>query len=127
MPDFRLSDEAWDALQLPINLAFFMRSTAAGRVVALYPSPGGATESLVAADAWEALAQENPVLNEFEPDVEGLLVNRVAESCECYRVGIDECYKLVGLIRSSWHGLSGGTAVWGEIARFFATLKERSS
>ena len=57
LPDFRLTDEAWEGLQLPINLAFFLHSTPAGRVVALYPSPAGATESLVAPEAWEALAR----------------------------------------------------------------------
>jgi hypothetical protein len=126
LPDLRLTDEAWDALQLPINLAFFLRSTPAGRVVALYPSPAGATESLVAAEAWETLAEDNPALRDVEPDVEGLLVNRIGESREYYRVGIDHCYRLVGLIRSHWRGLSGGAMVWGEIAGFFAGLRERS-
>ena len=56
----------------------------------------------------------------LEPDVEALLVNRIGEARECYRVGIDECYKLVGLIRTHWRGLSGGQAVWDEIGRFFA-------
>jgi hypothetical protein len=93
----------------------------------LYPSPAGATEALVPAEAWEALTEENPVLRGLEPDVEGLLVNRVGEARECYRVGIDECYKLVGLIRIHWRGLSGGTVVWDQIGRFFAGLKERSS
>ena len=65
-------------------------------------------------------------VRDFEPDVEALLVNRVGEARECYRVGIDDCYRLVGVIRTHWRGLSGGTAVWDEIGRFFAGLKERS-
>ena len=36
---------------------------------------------------------------------------------EYYIVPIDECFKLVGLIRSRWQGLSGGTEVWREIGR----------
>lgn len=127
LPDFRITDEAWEALQLPINLAYFVRRTPEGRVIALYPSPAGATESTVEGGAWEILEQENPALREFEPDVEGLLVNRVGESRAYYRVGIDECYRLVGLIRTRWRGLSGGAEVWGEIARFFAGLQERST
>jgi hypothetical protein len=126
LPDLRLTDEAWDALQLPINLAFFLKSTPAGRVVALYPSPAGATESLVAAEAWGALAEGNPSLRTLEPDVEGLLVNRIAASRDYYRVGIDQCYRLVGLIRTHWRGLSGGSLVWGKIAGFFAGLEARS-
>lgn len=127
LPDFKLSDVMWEGLNLPINLAFFLRSTPTGQIIALYPSPAGATESLVSSEAWEDLTQENPILHDFEPDAEGLLVNRVGVVCESYRVGIDECYKLVGLIRTRWRGLSGGTEVWGEIRRFFDGLKERSS
>jgi hypothetical protein len=41
-------------------------------------------------------------------------------------VPIDECFRLVGLIRTHWRGLSGGTAVWAEIGRFFTALKEHS-
>lgn len=123
--DFRLPDVAWQGLSLPIDLAFFVRSTAAGGIVALYPSPAGATESPVAAEAWGALAEENPVLRAFEPDVEALLVNRLGQARECYRVGVDECYRLVGLVRAHWRGLSGG-GVWQEIDRYFAGLKERS-
>jgi hypothetical protein len=127
LPDFALSDATWDGLQLPINLAFFLRSTPEGRVVALYPSPAGATEATVDEQAWRALEEDNPILRDFETDVEGLLVNRVGEARDCYRVGVDECYRLVGLIRAHWRGLSGGAEVWGEIARFFAELRERSS
>jgi len=124
---FRLTDAAWDGLAIPIDLAFFFRSTPACGIVAQYPSPAGATESLVSPDAWEALAADNPALGELEPDVEALLVNRVAGAREAYRVGIDECYKLVGLIRTKWRGLSGGREVWDEIRGHFARLKERSS
>ena len=60
-----------------------------------------------------------------------LLVNRVghvrgAAPAEYYLVPIDECYKLVGLIRTHWRGLSGGTEVWREIGAFFAALKNES-
>jgi hypothetical protein len=126
LADFRMTDEVWEGLSIPINLAFFMESTPAGRVVALYPSPAGATESLVTLETWEALMMENPVLRQLEPDAEALLVNRTGATREHYRVGIDECYKLAGLIRIHWRGLSGGSAVWDEIGRFFAGLKERS-
>jgi hypothetical protein len=124
---FHLTDAAWDGLGIPIDLAFFVRSTPAEGVVAVYPSPAGATESLVSSEAWESLAEENPVLRDLEPDVETLLVNRVGGARECYRVGIDECYKVVGLIRTRWRGLSGGQEVWQAIREHFAGLKERSS
>jgi hypothetical protein len=124
--DLVLDDATWDALQLPINLAFFVRSTPLGQVLALYPSPAGATESLVAAEAWSSLEAANPALREIEPDVEGLLVNRVGTAREAYRAGLDVCYRLVGLIRKHWRGLSGGPAVWGAVTGFFDELRVRS-
>jgi hypothetical protein len=124
--DFQLSDAQWDDLCLPINLAFFVSSTPAGRVLAFYPGPAGATESLLPLEAWHALVEENPVLVELEPDVEALLANRVSGAREYYRTPIDECYKLVGLIRIKWRGLSGGSEVWDEVGQFFTSLKARS-
>lgn len=126
LTDFRLTDIEWESLHLPINLAFFLYNSPAGRVVAFYPSPAGAMESLVELDAWEALAEANPVLRELEPDAEALLVYRVGEARDYYRLGIDECYKLAGLIRKHWRGLAGGTEVWEEIGRFFDGLRERA-
>jgi hypothetical protein len=123
---FRMTDAQWDALLIPINLAFFSHRSSEDRVVALYPSPAGATESLLSLEAWQALVADNPELSTLEPDVEALLVNRVGEARDHYRVGVDECFKLVGLIRANWRGLSGGAEVWTEIGRFFAALKERA-
>jgi hypothetical protein len=126
LPDFKLSDAQWESLHLPINLAFFYQSSVAERVIAMFPSPAGATESLLTFESWQELVAENPVLSELAPDVEALLVNRVGSLREYTRAPIDECFKLVGLIRTHWRGLSGGTEVWKEIARFSASLRERS-
>lgn len=126
LADFRLPEEVWAALDLPINLAFFLNSTALGRVVALYPSPGGATEALPPPDAWQMLVEDNPSLANLIPDVEALLVNRLSSPSGYYRVGIDKCYELVGLIRTHWRGISGGKAVTREIDRFFTALQERA-
>jgi hypothetical protein len=126
LADFHLSDLQWESLHLPINLAFFYYSSPAKRVIAMFPSPAGATESLLPLEAWDELAAENPVLSEMEPDVEALLVNRTGEGRQYIRVPIDECFKLVGLIRTHWRGLSGGTEVWREITKFFNSLNERA-
>jgi hypothetical protein len=132
LPDFVLTESQWNGLMMPINMAFFHRSTPhAGRVIAMYPSPAGATESLLTLDTWGEIAENNPVLEEMEADVEALLVNRIGHSRgfsvpEHYIVPIDECYKLVGLIRSHWSGLAGGTEVWRHIAEFFTQLKAKS-
>jgi hypothetical protein len=131
LQDFQLSDAQWDGLMVPIEMAFFFHSTPHGKMIALYPSPAGPTESLLALDTWNDIVEANPVLNQMEPDVTALLVNRVghvhgAAPAEYYLVPIDECYKLVGLIRAHWRGLSGGTEVWREISAFFAALKKRA-
>jgi hypothetical protein len=132
LSDFRMTDAQWDGLMIPINLAFFFHSTPSARVVAFYPSPAGPTESLLSLESWEEIVRENPVLGEMEPDVEALLVKRIggargSTGAEYYLVPVDECFRLVGLIRARWRGLSGGAEVWEEIARFFADLKARAT
>lgn len=129
--EFQLTDSQWNSLLIPINVAFFFTSSLQERVVALYPSPAGAPESQLPLDTWSQLIEENPVLRDMETDVEALLVNRLGPSrgylsAEYYVVPIDECYRLVGLIRTHWRGLSGGTEVWDELQQFFAGLKARA-
>lgn len=127
LPDFQMTDAIWDGVLIPVGMAFFFSSSAEKKMMAYYPSPAGATESLLSPDAWEAITRANPALGEMEPDVEALLVNRVRGAHDYYRVPIDECYRLVGLVRLYWQGLSGGTEVWGEIGKFFADLTRRSA
>jgi Family of unknown function (DUF5947) len=126
LENLRLTDEQWARLQLPVDLAFFFYSTPADRVVALYPSPLGATESRLELDAWQELERENPVLRELERDVEALLVNRARGMHEHFLVPIDDCYALVALIRSHWKGLAGGEDVWREIGSFFDRLRAQA-
>ncbi len=126
LPDFRLTDAQWESLMIPIGMAFFFHSSPAGKTIALYPSPAGATESLLDLASWATVVEDNPVLGGLEMDVEALLVNRVRGAADYYLVPIDECFKLVGVIRAGWRGLSGGTEVWQEIEKFFAVLKEKS-
>src|SRR5580692_6844092 len=132
LADFHLSDGQWESLMVPISMAFFFRSTQDARVVAFYPSPAGATESLLPLETWKDIEEANPIVKEMEADVEALLVNRVGHvrgfaPPEYYVLPIDECYKLVGLIRANWRGLSGGVEVWQEIGHFFDGLKHRAT
>jgi hypothetical protein len=132
LANFHMTDAQWDGLMIPINMAFFFKSSLEEKIVALYPSPAGATESLLAFETWNDIVSENPALAEMETDVEALLVNRVGqarglETAEYYLLPIDECYKLVGLIRAHWRGLSGGTEVWQELGRFFTALKAKAT
>jgi hypothetical protein len=127
LPEFQISDAEWESLALPINLAFFFQHGVTGRTVAMYPSPAGATESLLPLTSWTGFVEKNSALARMEPDTEALLVNRVAGAREYFITPIDRCYELVGLIRAHWRGLSGGEKAWEEIERFFARLRETAS
>lgn len=124
---FDLPDELWATFQIPIGLAFFFLSEATEGVVALYPSPAGATESELYLDAWNELVAANPVLADLEPEVEALVVNRLADPHRFAIVPIDRCYELVGMIKASWQGISGGDAVRNAVDVFFARLESGSA
>lgn len=126
IPGFQMSDAQWESLALPINLTFFYHDSAAGKMTAMYPSPAGATESLLPMAKWEALAEENPRLALIKPDVEALLVNRLVNTREYFIAPIDVCYELAGLVRAHWRGLSGGEKVWDEVEGFFGRLRARA-
>jgi hypothetical protein len=127
---FECGEELWGMLGIPIGLAFFMCSSGsdpAHPVVAFYPSPAGATESVLGLDAWDALEQANPILEQLEPDAEALIVNRLAEPPQYAIAPIDVCYALVGLIKSRWEGISGGDALGGAVSEFFETIRARAT
>jgi hypothetical protein len=123
---FDMTDSEWDALQIPVNMTFFVRNSQAQRVMAFYPSPMGPTESSLPLSAWDDLAERNLILSEMEADVEALLIHRRPEGRDYLIVPIDACYKLVGLIRLRWKGIHGGAEVHEEIDRFFRSLKEQA-
>ncbi|MBA2296329.1 MAG: hypothetical protein H0W16_14495 [Actinobacteria bacterium] len=122
-----LPDELWASFRIPIGLAFFFDSSAAGGVVAFYPSPAGTTECELDLGPWEALAAANPVLEGLETDAEALVVNRLAGARQHAIVPIEECYRLVGLVRVNWEGISGGPGIETAVAGFFAELEERAA
>jgi hypothetical protein len=124
LADFAFSDAEWEEMMLPIGLAFFIRREEGG-MAAFYPSPAGVVESLISLDSWKRTAGAHTILATMEPEVEALLVNRVAGDPQYFLVPLDECYRLAGLIRQQWRGLSGGPGVWGAVARFFDELRQR--
>jgi hypothetical protein len=118
-----LDDLAWRALGIPVEMAFFVRESETERVRAFYPSPAGATESELPLEAWGEIETANPALAELESDVEALLVNRTGPATEAFVVGIDQCYRLVAVVRTHWQGFTGGAEVWREIEDFFSRLR----
>ena len=102
-PDFELSPEQWDNLQIPVSVAFFFLNSSLGRVAAFYPGPAGATESELPLDTWAEVIDANPQLATLQPDVEAFLVRSRPNGggTECYIVPIDACYELVGHLRTT--------------------------
>jgi hypothetical protein len=131
-PDFVLTDQQWDALQIPVGMAFFLRSgSAESSVLACYPSPAGATESELDLAAWSHGVGAGRLAALLEPDVEALLVRRgageeAAAETRCVLVPVDACYRLVGLVRRHWRGFDGGAEAWAHIDAFFDAITARS-
>jgi hypothetical protein len=126
LPDLDIPDDLWAAFQIPIGLAFFMHSTVTSCVVAMYPSPAGATESELHFESWNRMCELNPVLGELEPDIEGLIVNRLSDPPVYTIAPIDRCYALTGAIKATWEGISGGTGVDHAVTRFFDELRAKA-
>jgi hypothetical protein len=126
-PASQMAPAQWDALQIPVNIAFFFVNSELGRAVAFYPSPAGATECELALDCWDEIVSANPELGSLQPDVEALLVRTQLGSggAECYLVPVDVCYELVGNLRRLWRGFDGGSEAHAEIESFFAKVRAR--
>jgi hypothetical protein len=123
LPDFELPEELWAQFRIPIGLAFFMHSSVTDCIVAMYPSPAGATESELHFETWNRLVELNPVLGALEADAEALIVNRMAERPMFAIAPIDRCYMLVGLVKAAWEGISGGSGMERAIETYFEELR----
>lgn len=121
-----LDEAGWGRLQIPVRTAFFFKNSVQARHVAFYPSPAGATESLLGLDELEELAAAHPDFKMLEPDVEALLVHGPKNTpFQAYLVPINSCYELVGRVRKGWRGFDGGEAAWKSIDEFFAGIAAR--
>ncbi|SDX98619.1 hypothetical protein SAMN05421504_104139 [Amycolatopsis xylanica] len=125
-PDFTQAAGVWESIGIPVRMAFLFRNSVLDKTVAFYPSPAGATESLLPLGAWEELLAANTEFATVSPDVEALLLNKLDNTFECFLVPIDVCYELVGLVKLHWRGFDGGSEAWAAIDGFFADLRERS-
>lgn len=113
-----------EVLGVPVGLVFFV-PRADGTVTAEGPSPAGAMRWEVDAAAWQRLVAAWPQLASLEPDVEALLVNTVHGLDHHWIVPVDDCFRMVAVVRREWRGLSGGGRVWPAVERFFEDLTER--
>ena len=128
-PDFALDRRAWEALQIPVGLAFFFHNSTLDRTVAFYPGPAGATESELDLQAWNDIRTADGRVDAIAADTEALLVripDDDAASPQAYLVPIDACYEFVGRLRMLWRGFDGGQDARRYMNEFFETIADRS-
>jgi len=134
-PDFALDRRAWEALQIPVGVAFFFTNSDLGRTVAFYPGPAGATESELDLKVWDAIGGADSRAALLADDVEALLVrvpdadavqNGEIPRPQTYLVPIDACYEFVGRLRMVWRGFDGGQQAREFIDDFFARVDARA-
>jgi Family of unknown function (DUF5947) len=137
-PAHPLSVADWDALEIPVGLAFFLRRSAGGEVTGFYPSPAGATECRLDLEAWQRIEGSHPMLTAAAPDVEAILIYRADvgdrgpisrgdAGVDCFLVPIDACYELAGRMRLLWRGFDGGSEARASIAEFLDGVRARSA
>jgi hypothetical protein len=119
-----LPDDLWARFGIPIGLAFFLRT--GGGVVAFYPSPAGATEKEIDVGVFSELEERNPRVRELDVESEVLIVDRLGERMRSAIAPTDEAYRLVGLVKTHWRGISGGPELQGAVDGFFEELREKA-
>jgi hypothetical protein len=129
LPDFALDRRRWEALQIPVGVAFFFRNSHLDRTVAFYPGPAGATESELDLESWNDLRAADPRVDILADDTEALLV-RVPDQQDgppvCHVLPIDACYEFVGRLRMLWRGFDGGQDARRYMSEYFETVADRS-
>jgi hypothetical protein len=128
-PGHPLTVAEWDALEIPVGLAFFLRSSASGDTTAFYPSPAGATECRLDLVAWARIAAGHPLLGAAAADVEAILISRGEQGqggVQAFLIPIDACYELAGRMRLLWRGFDGGAEARDAVASFLERARERA-
>ena len=117
----------WDALGIPVAVAYCYRDSMNDRSIVCYPGPAGIIDADLEPAVWDALRAATPLAAHVEDDVEALLVRgaRGTHVLSCYLVPITAAYELAGRLRSAWQGFSGGDAATAMLAEFFADLDRR--
>ncbi|WP_214107874.1 DUF5947 family protein [Acrocarpospora catenulata] len=117
----RLAGPPPQDLGIPVGLAYFVKNPD-DVVVAHYPSPAGPTRWELDPATWERLTGQYEPLRAMRPRLEAFLVAVVRGMDERWLVPIDDCHRLVALVRAEWKGMSGGQELWTRLSTFFAEL-----
>ena len=123
-PDFALDRRQWEALQIPVGLAFFFRTRRwTGRWRSI-PGPPAPPNPNWTSTAWNDIAAADPRVDVLADDIEALLVrvpdDEDAPPAVAFWCPIDACYEFVGRLRMLWRGFDGGQQVRRFIDEFFA-------
>jgi len=113
-----LDESLWQSLGVPVALASFVK-TPEGFWNAAYPGPAGLIQTALSDEAVRTLLGRNPQWTELQPHVEAIVVNRLTDPARALLLPIDEHFRLAGMLRSQWRGLSGGDEVWQCLEDFF--------
>ncbi|MES1187441.1 MAG: DUF5947 family protein [Myxococcales bacterium] len=124
LAELEFDDAVWAELSVPVGLAFFTMRSRTGEVVATFPGRAGLIESFVPLKAYSELERRFPVLRGILPDVEALLVRRSLRHQDYFRVSIDHCYELAGLLRGADAPLSSPELA--VVQAFFARLDDQA-
>lgn len=123
------ADVEWDALGVPIRLAFFVVAEGDPQPLAFFPSPAGPIELQPDLATFGRMREKSVAVQRMRPDVEALLVHHARPADdggpspgEQYVVSVDVCYRLVGIVRAHWRGFGGGAEVWRRIEALFVAL-----
>ena len=96
-------------------------------MVAMYPSPAGATESELELSAWQDLRRRSTRCSRVSSPMPRRWSSTGSPIRREFAIApIDECYALVGAIKLSWEGISGGAAIERAVPSFFDRLRKRA-
>jgi hypothetical protein len=124
---FAITRDRLADLGVPVSLAICYQDSSRDHGVVCYPGPAGLAEAELDAEVWRAICDASPLAASLQDDVEALLIrgDRSSSALECYLVPISTAYELVALLRTSWHGFTGGDRGESEVVAFFAALDRK--
>ena len=110
----RWTAAAWDALQIPVGLAFFFRNSALDRTVAFYPGPGRCHRVRAGPGRLERSSRRRSAgrpagRRRRGAAGAGARTTSATAARVCHLVPIDACYEFVGRLRMLWRGFDGGS------------------
>ncbi len=130
VPGFRARTAGdWEALQIPVGLAFFFRNSSLDRTVAFYPGPAGATESELDLDAWNGIRAADPAgrhAGRRHRSVAGAGARRrYSDRPSAIWCPSTPATSSSARLRMLWHGFDGGQHVREFIDEFFDHIASR--